>query len=171
MAGGQFGWQHLPGDHTRAHTRSATSATIATPVHRPSSVDDTVDPNIMCPPDTTIECDESTDPNNTGWPDCSDNCGLDPNSPWHHDDPDPNNLTDCCGTGWFIRTWTCRDVCGNIATCQQKITLVDTTPPDANCPADLTVQCPGDEPDPATNCASSVRKAGRRRTTVVIRTS
>jgi large repetitive protein len=46
-----------------------------------------------------------------------------------------------CPARSFIRTWIAEDVCGNQATCEQSIGLLDTLPPLITCPNDITVQC------------------------------
>lgn len=49
-------------------------------------------------------------------------------------------LTGCDGTGTIVRTWSATDACGNNSTCNQTITVVDTTPPVlSSCPANITV--------------------------------
>lgn len=75
-------------------------------------------------------------PASTGWATAVDNC-----------DPAPViTFTDTfvpgsCGyTGTLTRTWKATDACGNVATCPQLITVVDTTPPTfTSVPADVTV--------------------------------
>jgi len=54
------------------------------------------------------------------------------------DRPGPTN----CGRPGLIRTWTAMDACGNTATAEQTITVVDTTDPVIiGGPADITVDC------------------------------
>jgi hypothetical protein len=101
------------------------------------TVVDTTDPVITCPSDTTIECDESTDPSNTGEATAIDNCDGAPLLTYG----DVNDLDDCDGTGTITRTWTAEDGCGNDSMCVQTITVVDTTAPVITCPADTTVEC------------------------------
>lgn len=55
----------------------------------------------------------------------------------------------------ITRTWSAQDTCGNPVSCQQVITVNDTTKPDlTGCPEDTTVQCIGDVPTAATVTAS-----------------
>jgi len=99
---------------------------------------DTTDPTFTAPPAITIECDESTDPSNTGAPTgIADNC-----------DPAPavasnDNLTpgSCSGESTISRAWSVTDACGNRRTLIQTITIVDTTAPTFTVPADVTVEC------------------------------
>jgi uncharacterized repeat protein (TIGR01451 family) len=98
-------------------------------------VDDTP-PVITCPADVTIECDESSSPDNTGMATATDNCGT-PTVTWS----DIEYLDGCNGTGYIERTWTATDDCGNSASCLQTITVVDDTPPVITCPADVTIEC------------------------------
>ncbi len=101
------------------------------------TVVDTTDPVITCPGNTTIECDESTEPSNTGEATATDNCDGAPVVTYG----DVDDLDDCDGTGTITRTWTATDGCGNDSTCVQTITVVDTTAPVITCPADTTVEC------------------------------
>ncbi len=100
-------------------------------------VDNTA-PVITCPADITIECDESTDPANTGTATATDNCDGSPTITY----------SDVTGAGTITRTWTATDACGNSASCDQVITIEDTTPPAITCPADITVEC-DESTDPA----------------------
>jgi hypothetical protein len=47
---------------------------------------------------------------------------------------DVSGLTECNGTGIIQRTFTATDSCGNINTCTQQITVLDTTKPSITCP-------------------------------------
>ena len=91
-------------------------------------------PSITCPAAITIECDESTDPSNTGTPIVSDNCG-----PLNVVHSDVNDLDDCLGTGTITRTWTVTDGCNQTAQCVQIITVEDSTPPALVCPGNISV--------------------------------
>src|SRR5437899_13096414 len=44
------------------------------------------------------------------------------------------------GVSVIDRTWTATDGCGNSASCLQRITVQDTTPPRLICPANQTMQ-------------------------------
>ena len=53
----------------------------------------------------------------------------------------------CGTTGTIVRTWTAIDECGNDTSCDQIITIVDTTPPSITCPDDITIECGDPVPD------------------------
>ncbi len=120
---------------------------------------DTTPPDITCAADVTIECDESSDPSNTGSATATDNCD---NSvvPTFSDNIIPGA---CPQEKTIERTWTATDDCGNFSSCVQIITIVDTTPPDITCAADVTIECDEDS-DPSNtgsatatdNCDNSV---------------
>ena len=101
-------------------------------------VDDDTPPTITCPPDVTVECDESTNPSNTGSATASDDCSS--VTVTYSDAAVPGT---CPQNRVMTRTWTATDACGNSASCQQKIYVVDTTPPTIICPPDVTLDCDG----------------------------
>jgi hypothetical protein len=104
---------------------------------------DTVAPVITCPDDVTIECDESTDPSNTGTATAPDNCDSNP-SITHSDAVTPG----ACPDDYVIaRTWTATDACGNSNTCEQIVTIEDTTAPVISCNSPSTIT-PPDAPIP-----------------------
>jgi len=69
---------------------------------------------------------------------------------------------DCPDSFTLVRTWTAQDNCGNTATSQQTITVIDSTEPVfANVPADETVECDDIPAEPTTvtatdNCDDNV---------------
>ncbi|MDX2199389.1 MAG: HYR domain-containing protein [Phycisphaerae bacterium] len=91
-------------------------------------------PTITCPPNATIQCDESSAPANTGSATGTDNCGT-PTITFS----DATNLSGCLGTGTITRTWRSTDNCGQFVECVQTITVVDTEAPTLVCPSDISV--------------------------------
>src|SRR5439155_11305721 len=91
-----------------------------------------------CPANTTVECTGDTTPATQGSATGSDTCG---NVTISHTDA---FALGCGNTGVITRTWMATDDCGNFATCDQTITVVDTTKPSITCPANTTVECTGD---------------------------
>ena len=90
------------------------------------SINDTVSPDISCPANATIECDESTVPNSTGFATAADECDLNPTVNFSD-----NPISESCPQEFTIeRTWTASDDCGNTNSCVQIIKVVDTTPPE-----------------------------------------
>jgi hypothetical protein len=103
------------------------------------SISDTTAPQVTsCPADTTIECDESTDPGNTGSATATDVC--DPTVEISHVDAVSPGA--CPEESVITRMWTAADSCENEdESCVQTINIADTTAPDITCPADITIEC------------------------------
>ncbi|MDY7107540.1 MAG: hypothetical protein SYC29_02785 [Planctomycetota bacterium] len=119
------------------------------------TVNDTIAPEIFCPPEDQYECEDDLSLPAANLAEfeaqggsVSDNC------------PGPitltclgdSDLTDPCG-GTIDRTYEARDQCNNAATCVQTFTIDDETPPQIDCPPDETYECEEDIPDHATNLA------------------
>jgi hypothetical protein len=96
---------------------------------------DTTAPTITCPASMTLECPASTSIAANGSADASDTCGA------VTIDSSDSNAPDCGGTFTLTRTWTAEDEGENTSTCDQVITVIDTTAPSITCPADATVEC------------------------------
>ena len=90
--------------------------------------------SISCPPDTQVECGASTDPAATGTPTVTGDCTA----------TYTDSLAAACGnTGVITRTWKVADSNGVETTCDQKITIVDTTKPTIGAPgSNATIECP-----------------------------
>ncbi len=104
------------------------------------TIDDMTPPDIICPDDITIECDESSDPVNTGESTATDVC--DPNPIINFSDVVTHG--DCSNEETITRTWTATDNCGNSSSCNQTIDVLDTTKPEIECniPATGTITPP-----------------------------
>ncbi|MCB0648255.1 MAG: hypothetical protein KDC49_16410, partial [Saprospiraceae bacterium] len=50
----------------------------------------------------------------------------------------------CPAIDTIFRIWVSSDSCGNSISQVQRITRIDTIPPNISCPIDLTINCPGD---------------------------
>ncbi|HEY3028293.1 MAG TPA: DNA/RNA non-specific endonuclease, partial [Pyrinomonadaceae bacterium] len=114
------------------------------------TVVDTTPPVITCPADVTVSCAASTDPSALGMATATDNCsGV------------TVTFTDTVTPGSSIadftitRHWVATDGCGNSSSCDQVITVRDTTPPTITCPADATVSCDASSDPSATGTATA----------------
>jgi len=94
-------------------------------------ISDTLPPNITCPADKTIQCDESTDPSNTGSATATDVCFSNPAIGFS----DVIVPGACLQAFQIIRTWTAVDACTNSSSCVQNTNVVDTIPPVIQCNA------------------------------------
>ena len=106
-------------------------------------------PFITCPTDITIECDESTQPANTGNPVVLD-CDFDATISFG----DVTTSGNCPQEYTISRTWTALDGMGQSASCVQIISVQDNTLPSLSCPPDITVQCIADTLTANTGLAS-----------------
>jgi hypothetical protein len=89
---------------------------------------------ISCPQDVTVECGASTEPSATGTPTVTGDCVAE-----HTDSFAPA----CGNTGVITRTWTVTNANNVTASCDQKITIVDTTVPTiGNAGPSGTSECP-----------------------------
>ena len=88
---------------------------------------DATAPVITCPTDVEIEMDASCtyDLSEVGSPTATDNCTASPTFIFN----DGLELNDCGGTGIIVRTWQAVDACGNESSCEQIITISETTNP------------------------------------------
>ncbi|MDG0974263.1 MAG: HYR domain-containing protein [Crocinitomicaceae bacterium] len=101
------------------------------------------------PANTTIECDESTDPTNTGQLAATTSCAGTTVITY------ADATSGTCPVA-ITRTWTITDGCGNTETYQQVITVVDTTFPVGVAPATVTVACIEDVPAADPNALTGV---------------
>jgi hypothetical protein len=125
----------------RTFTATDSCGNIKTCIQEITVLDSTK-PSITCPAKDTvyksITCTIDTSISSTGSAIIADNC---PGVKLSYSD-NVSGLTGCNGTGIILRTFTATDSCGNINTCIQEITVLDTIPPSiagASCPPDTTI--------------------------------
>ncbi|MCP5005205.1 MAG: hypothetical protein GY941_14905 [Planctomycetes bacterium] len=104
-------------------------------------IEDSTEPDLACPADDTIECDELADPSNTGSATATDNCDPDPVISFS----DVEAPGACPQEKTITRTWTATDACSNSISCDQIIIVQDTTSPVITCNALGTI-IPPDAP-------------------------
>lgn len=107
-------------------------------------------PDIICPPDTMVSCNESTDPFFTGEATAADNfCVIQQpqrGPPALNGGPAVNFsdvvLPGNCPNEFVIqRVWIATDLCQKSSVCTQTITVVDGVAPNITCPDDVTLSC------------------------------
>lgn len=99
-------------------------------------VDDSTPPDLTCPPDVIVDCEDSTAPDSTGVATATDNCDTAPVVAFS----DVTVQGICPQEFTVTRTWTATDECGNSTACVQVVMVQDTTPPTFNpdCQAEFT---------------------------------
>jgi len=90
-------------------------------------------PSITCPADVTVECGACTTPACTGTATATDDCSV-----------PVITFSDAVAPGCpqvITRTFVATNACNLTASCVQRITVRDTTPPVIVCPANVVVEC------------------------------
>lgn len=95
-------------------------------------VEDKIGPQIHCPYNKTIPCNDLNNWYAMGQASATDNCGV-ANVTFY----DVDN-TNSCGTGYITRRWKATDIYGNMSMCDQTIHIIDTTPVVVLFPPDTT---------------------------------
>ncbi len=111
---------------TRTFTVTDESGNSSTCVQTITVFDD-VAPVITCPDDIQVAFDGSTEPDETGYPEVTENCDGDVEVTY----------ADVNAEEIISRTWTATDACGNSASCTQLITILPM--PDPTIGTDPTV--------------------------------
>ena len=114
------------------------------------TIEDTTPPDITCAADIIVECTDPTDPANTGMSSAMDNCGSVTIT-----SSDVSTPGACTAEYVIVRTWTAQDECGLTSTCEQTITVDDSTPPAVVCPANTAVECSDDKTSGANGVATA----------------
>jgi len=116
------------------------------------TITDSTGPVLTCPADTAVDCAATTQPAGTGTATAVDNCSGVASISFS----DAVAAGSCAGNYVITRTWSAIDHCGNAsATCDQTITVTDTTGPVVTCPANTTVDCAGDTSPAGTGTATA----------------
>ncbi len=118
------------------------------------TVVDTTRPSITCPPNATVPCGGDTSPAATGMATGSDTCG---NVSISFTD---TQAAGCANTMVITRIWKATDVCNNMTTCTQRVSVVDMVAPMITCPSNATVSCNGDTSPATTGMASASDNCG-----------
>ena len=106
---------------------------------------------VTCPADITLECGDDSTPSNTGTATATNDCDCTITITFS-DSVAPST---CDNEEVITRTWTATDDCGNNTSCDQVITVEDTTVPMITCPADATVECDDDTSPTGTGSATA----------------
>jgi hypothetical protein len=106
---------------------------------------------IVCPPNVTVDCQDSTDPENTGEAFAEGTC---PPITVTYSDVDIPGA--CPQEKTIERTWTAEDSSGLVRTCVQLIDVVDDEAPVLTCASDITLGCNEEvvftDPEVSDNC-------------------
>jgi hypothetical protein len=108
------------------------------------TVKDETDPEITCPPNTTVSCAGNVPPAAIQQVIATDNClGIVTVSNF----PADVMINQTCANRFTVRrSYFAVDACGNSANCLQTITVSDQSSPQIICPPNTTVSCAGNLP-------------------------
>jgi len=97
------------------------------------NITDNVAPVITCPADVEVDCTADNSPASTGMATATDDCGQEATV-----DFSDGTVSGTCPEV-FTRTWTATDACGNTSSCDQLITITDTTAPELLMPEETSM--------------------------------
>lgn len=117
------------------------------------TVIDEAGPALFTPSDITIDCGESTAPEQTGMAAAFDNC-LSVSLTYQDGD-----VSGVCIQS-FTRTWIATDYCGNQTFGEQVINIEDNVAPVLSCPEPLTVDCNTSDMDTEIGTATAIDDCG-----------
>jgi gliding motility-associated-like protein len=127
------------------------------------TINDAIPPDITCPPALTAVCSIGEHPAYATWAEFvaaggsgTDNCGVDESSFAMVSEVDDGG--NCPKT--ITRTYQIADLCGNLNTCTQTVTINDAILPDITCPGALTAVCSITEQPPYVSLADFVTAGG-----------
>ncbi|MCC6463079.1 MAG: T9SS type A sorting domain-containing protein [Saprospiraceae bacterium] len=108
-------------------------------------VTDKQGPDLVCPKDITVSCNEQLPSVDVSAMTTSDACGgtvvrAHLSSEVHH--------KICHNQDQVTRTYQATDACGNTSTCAQHVEVKDEVSPEITCPPNLTLSCPDDALEP-----------------------
>ncbi|MEO6130862.1 MAG: ice-binding family protein, partial [Saprospiraceae bacterium] len=112
---------------------------------------------VTCPTNTTVQCASQVPLPNPGSIMTISTCGGAVNVTVA---PDVISNSTCTNRFTITRVYTASDLCNNVATCSQTITVFDNTPPSITCPGNSTVQCASQVPAPNINLVASADNCG-----------
>ena len=118
------------------------------------TVNDNNGPTITCPGPLTVSCAAQVPPPDTNLVIVSDGCTG--GSITRAFVSDVISGQTCANRYTLTRTYRATDICGNVSTCTQIITVNDQTPPTLTCPGPLTVSCSSDVPPPNISLVTGV---------------
>ena len=105
-------------------------------------VKDNEAPQIFCPANISINCQDDNTETSTGTATATDNCDNPPAISFTDISTRNADINNAAHYNYTItRTWKAIDVAGNASTCEQVITVADVTAPVISCPASITLNC------------------------------
>jgi hypothetical protein len=141
-----------PQEEVITRTWTATDACgNASSCEQTISVVDDAGPTMSCPADATVNCDGDSSSSITGVATATDNC----DGQIDISESDSVAGGSCPQEEVITRTWTGKDDCGNVSSCDQLVSVVDDEAPTITCPADATVECEDDRSSAATGAATA----------------
>ncbi len=132
---------NCPNEYTITRTWTATDASgNTTSCAQTIDIIDNTPPQVTCPGPVAVQCESDVPAPDISAVSATDNCDGAIAIEWVNDVSSGSNPI------VITRTYQATDVCGNVGSCTQTITVQNLTAPSLTCPANITVECFGDVP-------------------------